>query len=636
MSKKNLILINHTYLIYFEGVKISITNGMKIIIALILIISFAQSFAQQQLPYIKWEKTYGGSEFDILKSIEATDDGGFILSGTTKSVDGDLTLGRSGIIDFWVVKIDNNGTLEWQHTYGGSGDEFLRATISTQDGGYLLGGSSNSNDGDVQSGNKGNDDFWVVKIDNLGNIEWEQSFGGSGDEGLNSLQVSVDGGYLLGGWTVSNDGNIQSGNNGSADIWVIKINETGGIIWEQTYGSIDFESLSYLETTGDGGYILGGTVIISEPGGEFLSDFTVLKIDDQGTIIWQRLIGGSKNESIKFIQPTLDNGFLLAGITSSDDGDIQSGNHGTFPTLDYWIVKINELGEIEWERTYGGSEFDILRAVLKLDKGGYLLGGTTASDQGDIQSGNEGTFDFWVIKIDEDGNIEWEETYGGSSTDIIWAIESNMSGDILLGGTTHSENGDIQSGNKGVSDYWVVNMGINSVPQIQDQSFVIDDTIEKGPSEVLIQASDEDGDGLEYQILSGNESNNFLIQNDGTLEILKNLQNQIPSTYHLQVQVSDGKHASRAQITISLKRENFSDYFQIFPNPVSADLLRIESTFPVGLNLRIIDINGRFISYAILRTGENLLDLKGYKKGLYIIQFIDNTTPFHQEKIVVK
>ena len=217
--------------------------------------------------------------------------------------------------------------INWEQTYGGTDEEHLYSTIPTSDGGYLLGGQTTSNDGDIQSGNQGGIDFWVVKIDSIGTIEWEQTYGGTNDEQLNTSIQTSDGGYLLGGHTYSNDGDIQSGNQGGTDYWVVKINSTGTIEWEQTYG-------------------------------------------------------GSNGELLYSILPTSDGGYLLGGYTYSNNGDIQSGNHGEY---DCWVVKINSTGTIEWEQTYGGSSYDYIYSNILPTDGGYLFGGSTNSNNGDIQ-----------------------------------------------------------------------------------------------------------------------------------------------------------------------------------------------------------------------------------------------------------
>ena len=455
---------------------------MKKSLNLIFILITLTVFSQTQNPNLEWEQTYGGSSSDILYSTITTSDGGYLLGGGTSSNDGDIQSGNHGSSDFWGVKIDSEGTIEWEQTYGGSDSESIRSTTSTPDGGYLLGGYSNSNDGDIQSGNHGSSDFWVVKIDSVGTIEWEQTYGGSLFEGVYSIITTPDGGYLLGGNSNSNDGDIQSGNHGSSDFWVVKIDSVGTIEWEQTYGGSESEYIKSTNLTNDGGYLLGGwsqsTDGDIQSGNHGLYDYWVVKINSEGTIEWEQTYGGSDMDYLTTTIPTSDGGYLLGGWSQSTDGDIQSGNHGG---RDFWVVKIDSEGTIEWEQTYGGSSEEILNSNLPTLDGGYLFGGSTLSNDGDIQSGNQGgDGDFWVVKIDSEGTIEWEQTYGGSESEYIKSTNLTNDGGYLLGGTTTSNDGDIQSGNHGLYEYWVVKINPDDI-YITDitygEPYCLDDTI---------------------------------------------------------------------------------------------------------------------------------------------------------------
>nr|MDA3780710.1 T9SS type A sorting domain-containing protein [Bacteroidales bacterium] len=201
-----------------------------IFILLLLILSI-DGFSQTQTPFIQWEKSYGGTGYELLYSILSTSDGGYLLGGVTYSNNGDIQSGNHGSTDFWVVKINSTGAIEWEKTYGGTKYDVINVILSTSDGGYLLGGITYSNNGDIQSGNHGSSDSWVVKINSTGTIEWEKTYGGTDIDGISSILSTSDGGYFLGGFTNSNNGDIQSGNHGNQDFWVVKIGfETTGIL----------------------------------------------------------------------------------------------------------------------------------------------------------------------------------------------------------------------------------------------------------------------------------------------------------------------------------------------------------------------------------------------------------------------
>jgi Secretion system C-terminal sorting domain/Haemagglutinin repeat len=446
---------------------------MKKLLSLIFVLVSLTVFSQTQ--NIEWEQTYGGTSLEMLHSTVSTSDGGYLLGGYTESNDGDIQSGNQGGFDYWVVKINSTGTIEWEQTYGGSNYDEIHSTIPTSDGGYLLGGGTSSNDGDIQSGNHGERDSWLVKINSTGTIDWEQTYGGSSDESIYSIISTSDGGYLLGGGTSSTDGDIQSGNHGEVDCWLVKINSTGAIEWEQTYGGSSSDALTTIIPTSDSAYLLGGCTMSND--GDIQSgihgsyDWWVVKINSTGTIEWEQTYGGSSGESFSSIISTFDGGYLLGGWTGSNNGDIQSGNHGYW---DYWVVKINSTGTIEWEQTYGGIENDDISSTISTYDGGYLLGGETSSTDGDIQSGNHGDNDSWLVKINSTGTIEWEQTYGGSSGESIMSIIPTSDGGFLLGGFTCSNDGDIQSGNHGYSDYWVVKIsGSEGIYESYDEKIKI-------------------------------------------------------------------------------------------------------------------------------------------------------------------
>ena len=243
---------------------------------------FSSSFGQEA-PDIIWDKTYGGSKNDSLTSIQQTTDGGYVVAGITWSNDGDVSDGYDrGLTDFWVVKLDGSGNKVWDKTYGGSDYDYVESIQQTSDGGYIVAGYTYSNDGDVSDGNNGGSDYWIVKLDGSGNKVWDKTYGGSSYDYAESIQQTSDGGYIVAGYTSSNDGDISDGNNGGYDYWVVKLDGLGNKVWDKTYG-------------------------------------------------------GSYGDYAESIQQTSDGGYILAGYTSSNDGDVSDGNDGG---LDYWIIKL--------------------------------------------------------------------------------------------------------------------------------------------------------------------------------------------------------------------------------------------------------------------------------------------------------
>lgn len=596
--------------------------------------------AQQQLPYLNWSRTYGGSEYDIPRKITYTKDGGYLLGGTSNSSNGDKHSLSHGKFDIWLVKINPIGELIWEKSYGGSSSEYIRDIIPLADG-FLIGGYTSSDDGDVQSGNNGLEDFWVFKIDNTGNLIWERTYGGSNEDLLKSIQSTAEGGFLLAGSTKSYNGDVHSGNTGSDDFWIVKIDSLGNIDWEKTYGGANSEVLDSQLATKDGGYLLGGYKFFYPQGGDAHSDFWVVKINSKGQEMWTHRYGGSRNESLKQIIAAKDGGYLLGGITSSNDGDVVSGNHGFYPTLDFWLVKIDANGNIEWENTFGGGAYESLWSIAQASDDGYILGGTTNSDNGDIQSGNHGYFDFWIVRVSDKGELIWEQTYGGSHNDVIRVVFPLTNGNYLFGGSTLSDDNDVQSGNKGANDFWLVSINDNNVPVFKNQTVSVRSTSRLGPSNAVIKATDDEYDSMAFTILAGNDARNFLIENNGRLSVLKNLYQQDFTSYNLSVEVTDGKHTTQANVTVNidgvLGLDNNHLLLEVYPNPIVKRKGYITNYTNKNLKFDVLNPQGM----KVMKSGELLFGINEVEwplmnPGIYLLNIYDQHRLITSKKLLIK
>jgi hypothetical protein len=287
-----------------------------------------------------WQKCLGGSDYDEAYSIQQTPDGGYIVAGYTWSNDGDVS-GNHGRWDYWLVKLDGSGNIIWQKCLGGGHDEEAYSVQQTADGGYIVAGYSKSNDGDV-SGNHGLDDYWVVRLDGSGNIIWQKCLGGSRDEEAYSVQQTADGGYIVAGWTFSDDGDV-SGWHGQFDYWVVKLDGSGNIIWQKCLGGINQEDAHSVQQTADGGYIVVGSTWSNDgdvSGNHGYSDYWLVKLDGSGNIDWQKCLGGSSRDIASSVKQTTDGRYVVAGYTYSNlTGDV-GHNHGS---IDYWVAKLSEF-----------------------------------------------------------------------------------------------------------------------------------------------------------------------------------------------------------------------------------------------------------------------------------------------------
>ena len=423
-----------------------------IFFSLIITFNLVSGITSAQAPDIEWQKSLGGSDDDIASSIQQTADGGYIIVGSSYSNDGDVTENQ-GNDDFWIVKLDDLGIIEWQNSFGGSSRDIAYSVQQTPDGGYIVAGESFSNDGDV-TGNQGLYDFWIIKLDDQGVLVWQKTLGGSGQDLLRSIQHTNDNGYIVAGISSSTDGDV-TGNHGDFDIWVVKLNEDGNLQWQKSYGGSESDFAYSVQQTTDGGYIVAGGSYSNDgdvTGNHGDGDYWVLKLNSTGNIQWQKTLGGTNWETARSIQQTLDGGYIICGESSSTDGDV-TGNHEYY---DFWVVKLTESGTIEWQQSYGGSALEVAYSVQQTIDGGYVIAGYSNSTDEDITA-NYGGKDYWVVKISAVGIIEWQRSMGGSSDEEANSIQQTLDGGYIIAGYTESNDAEV-SVNHGGADYWVVKL----------------------------------------------------------------------------------------------------------------------------------------------------------------------------------
>ena len=430
------------------------------------------SFAQA--PAIQWQNTIGGSFTDYLYSLYQTTDGGFILGGYSySSISGDKTEANIGGVwaDYWVVKLNSSGAIEWQNTIGGSGEDYLYSIQQTTDGGYILGGESWSGiSGDKTEASWGSSDYWVVKLNSSGAIEWQNTIGGSSTDYLYSLQQTSDGGYILGGWSQSGlTGDKTEASMGGSDYWVVKLNSSGAIEWQNTLGGGGEDKLYSLQQTTDGGYLLGGHSYSGISGDKTEvplggSDYWVVKLNSSGAIEWQNAIGGSSEDFLLSFQQTTDGGYILGGYSSSGISGVK--NEALLGGYDYWVVKLNSSGVIEWQNTIGGSSDDYLLSLQQTTDDGYILGGYSISGiSGDKTETSLGGYDYWVVKLNNSGAIELQNTIGGIGNDYLRSLQQTTDDGYILGGYSISGiSGDKTETSLGFYDYWVVKLEGDCTP----------------------------------------------------------------------------------------------------------------------------------------------------------------------------
>jgi hypothetical protein len=433
---------------------------MKNLSALFLLLFIISNLSAQE---IVWQKTIGGSGDDNLNHIARTSDGGFILGGNSDSnISGEKSENSNGGTDYWIVKVDSNGTIQWQNTIGGSDDDDLIWVEQSTDGGYFLGGTSVSNtSGDKSEDSYGGDDYWVLKTDSSGNILWQHTFGGSSFDIFHSIKATTDGGCIIGGASQSDTSAVKAEHNiGVSDFWVIKLNSSGTVEWENTIGGTGTDDLNSILQMPDNGYILAGrssSPISADKSIDSIgsTDFWIVKTDSLGNIQWQSVYGGSDLESLHDIQKTSD-GFIMDGITLSP----ASGNktEGNFSGDDPWVLKIDSLGNIQWQDNIGATSGDFCESVAATTDGGCIVGcWANTGIAGDKTVPSNGNDDYWIIRYDANGNILWQKSIGGTGSDVLCTVLELGNGQYILAGSSGSNiSGDKTEVSRGYSDYWIM------------------------------------------------------------------------------------------------------------------------------------------------------------------------------------
>jgi predicted secreted protein len=381
--------------------KVGVTTG-KFIAGLIIAILVSCAVSAAVCPCARattmWSKTYGGVGDDKgWGDLVQTSDGGYAISGDTASF-------GAGSSDYWLIKIDSAGNMLWNKTYGGSLAESENAMVQTSDGGYALAGSTTSF-------GAGSMDAWLVKTDTAGNMQWNKTYGGTGmDMGVSVFQTS-DGGYALTGFTTSFGA-------GGMDVWLVKTDTAGNMQWNKTYGGTGTDYGFSVVQTSDGGYAVAGPTTSFGAGGQ---DVWLVKTDAAGNMQWNKTYGGPLAEWMDQMILTVDGGYAIAGNTKSWGAGGQ----------DVWLVKTDAAGNMQWNKTYGGTGTDDGFHMMQTVDGGYAIIGST-------NSFGAGDNDVWLIKTDASGNMQWNQTYGGTGGDFGYSLVATSDGGYAIAGYTNS------------------------------------------------------------------------------------------------------------------------------------------------------------------------------------------------------
>lgn len=449
---------------------------------------------------LEWFKRYGGAEGDDATALSLTADGGYVISGTTATY---------GYYDAWVIKTDDSGNEQWDRTFSTavSYDTFL-SIQQTRDGGYVMTGYTDTQDkmgyqmwavkltpntyyvdwmsqfgdkelmdsfesviqtaekdyvaaGYTQASSEDLADFWIVRADSVGGLKWESTFGGPKTDRCFEVAQAADNGFVLVGYT-------NSFGAGGDDIWVVKTDARGDLVWDKPIGGSDNERAYSVDRTKDGGFIIVGETS-SYGAGSY--DIWLIKMNSAGEMAWEKTIGTAEREGAYAVRETSDNGFIIAGYRIHNP----SNNNA-------WLVKTDEVGSVVWDREFGGAEWDGIQSVEETPDGGYIAVGSTdtyvttglsaawiiktnakgeeqwstaiegwawdyaesvkpTDDGGCIFAGytysfSVGEYDLWLVKMNRAGEVEWAQPYGGIAPDRGYSIDLTLDGGFILAGFT--------------------------------------------------------------------------------------------------------------------------------------------------------------------------------------------------------
>jgi hypothetical protein len=391
------------------------------IFSILLLVSSYWGYSQDYK--VMWQQCLGDEESAYHYSVTKISDGFFLTLGINS---GEGVTNYHGSADIWVIRTDSLHNVLWEKCYGGSDTDNPREIVPITDSTFYIFGSTWSVDGDVQSGTYGFNDVWVIKINGQGDILWERTYGTPYYEDMNDLVVTPDGGFVFIDRIGSAGGDVSQ-YYGQYDVWMCKCDSEGNIEWEKTLGNEGLDNGVSLMMNSSGNIVMIGAVqwhggmVTCYPQGE-IGNVWLIELDMQGNILWQNCYGGTYYEA-GYKVTEVNDGYIFVALSKSNDGDV-TGHHGpggesTNP--DIWVVKTDTLGEIVWQKSIGGTDREYSSAIFTNSAGEILIFGETASDDGDV-SGNHSNpewIDVWFAKLDANGTLLGQQCFGGRSNEYL-------------------------------------------------------------------------------------------------------------------------------------------------------------------------------------------------------------------------
>lgn len=424
-----------------------------------------------QMPTKRWDKTLGGSATDVPTAMVTTNDGGMVIAGYSSSTQsGNKTEVSRGGVDFWLVKVDANGQKVWEKAIGGSGDDYAMQLVALADGGFVVAGYSDSGaSGDKTDASRGETDYWVVKVNSVGQKLWDKTYGGTASDEALAIALAPDGNFWLAGSSTSGIGGDKTERNyGERDYWVLKLSNTGQKLWDKTIGGRANDHLSCMALTPEGMLLVGSSNSdISNDKTErnkgdkpSTPDYWVVNINNDGQKLSDKTLGGNLSDIPTTVISDSKGGFVIAGYSNSGISTDKTESTDKFDN-DYWLVGINGSGQKLWDKTLGGDQSDIAHSIIRPADGGFMVVGTSLSGVGRDKSAvnASSSTDYWLVKISESGQKIWDKTLLADQTENVPRLMLLSSNLMLIGASKSGMYGDKTEANRGDFDYWLLGLG---------------------------------------------------------------------------------------------------------------------------------------------------------------------------------
>ena len=613
--------------------------------------------AFSQIENITWQQCYGTENWDKAYAVAKFNAG--YLFGITISTDGPgiTNFHGNGMADAWIVNTDSAGNILWERCYGGSEGDGPEKIIPIDSNRIYLLNASASTDGDVQSENNGWSDIWVVKIDSFGNIIWEDCYGGPNVDEVRDGLLTPDGGLLLMARVSAAGGDISQ-HFGLGDVWLCKIDSLGIIQWEISLGNQGHDNALKMKLTSDTTFVVlagfresGGMVECEHMGipSDGL-DVWIVEIDIKGNILRQLCYGGSKDDLGRDIIK-INDGYVFTASTTSNDGDV-SGLHGS---QDIWVVKIDDDGNIVWQKCIGGSSYEWPIYITKTEDNGYIVTGNTRSNDGDVSHNNSintDESDIWVIKLTSEGELEWEHCFGGLMTERFWGKHSVLKKsdyNYVFAAQSDNVSFDVECDLYGFMDIdaWVFEVKDCSLymPQTPNQPNGPDTLCYTTDSTSMYAINTATGAwGYEWKIEPENAGT--LLEDTLTVYVTWNQQYEGEVAVSVRSFNDCGNSDWSAEKTtwvyncVGIKEINTAGYaLKVYPNPVSSKFEIRCSIFEIqNTTIEIFDTFGSKVEEINVHKGQDEVevDVNRWRKGIYLVKLSDGKNYYGIMKVLIQ